>query len=279
MSEANGQIQKRPARPESELVSMLGALTPQFRRVVPKGMDADRLARIATTALRTVPKLAECTAQSFAACMMQTAQLGLEPCTPLGHAYLIPRANRKTGRQECTLIIGYQGMLDIARRSGAIDSIRAQAVYDGDVFDVEFGLNQSLVHRPAFGTPKDPSKLIAAYAVARLKGASEPVFVVLSRAEIEASRKRGASGHGFSTPWDTDYEAMALKTAIRRLFRWLPKSIESRDLAIAEHVDDARMSASVISPETAQALEMIGQPELAASYDEETGEVEAEVVQ
>lgn len=229
----NGQIQKRNGG-GGDLATMLQKMQGEIARALPKHVTPDRMARVALTALRQTKGLAECTPASFLACIMQCAQLGLEPGTPLGHAYLIPF--RVKGTQTCTLIIGYQGMLDLARRSGQVASVWAYPVYAGDRFVVRYGLAPTVEHEPAFDADRSPAKLTHVYAAAKLRDSEAPVFVVLTRAEVEGFRKRGASGRGISTPWDTDYSAMAVKTAVRQLFKWLPKSIE---LARAAAIDEA----------------------------------------
>jgi recombination protein RecT len=197
----------------------------QIALALPRHITADRLARVALTELRRNPALTRCDQMSLLGAIMTCAQLGLEPGGPLGHAYLVPFDNRKTGRTEVQFILGYRGMIDLARRSGQIQSIEARAVYEGDQFDVRFGLDSDLTHVPDFDNPDrtQQDKLRFVYAVAKLKDGGVQ-FEVMSRREIEAVRaqsKAGASG-----PWQTHYEAMALKTVIRRLFKYLPISIE-----------------------------------------------------
>lgn len=250
----NGQIVKRQDRPEAGLTRLLEQMAPQMAKALPRHMTPDRMARVTLTALRTTKNLAQCSPASFAACVMTLAQLGLEPSNGLGFAYLIPRRNK--GTMECTLVIGYQGLMELARRSGQIASITAHAVYEGDDFEIAYGLAPTLRHVPNWTAARTPQKLLGAYAVARVKDSADPIFVYVPRIEIEGYRKRGASGAGAKTPWDTDYEAMALKTAIRRLFRWLPKSVE---MATASRVDEASAATVVASSEiTAAALDAHG---------------------
>lgn len=264
-TEKNGQIVRAPANggavakseATSGLAGLLRSMQGEIERAVPKHLTGERLARITLTALRTTKGLAECTPASFAGCVMACAALGIEPNTPLGQAYLIPRENRRAKVKECTLIVGYQGMMDLARRSGMIAGIQAVPVFRGDVFRYSMGLTPELVHVPS----EDPNRekkenLTHVYAICRLKEqGADPIFVVFSRPQIEARRKRGASGFDISTPWDTDYVAMAQKTAIRELFKWAPRSAE---MARAEAIEVAtERGTSVIRElpeETAHAL-------------------------
>lgn len=205
----------------------------QMALALPKHVTADRLARIALTEVRKVPKLGQCDQTSFLGAIMQCAALGLEPGGALGHCYLIPFENKRAGRVDVQFIIGYRGMLDLARRSGQIVSIEARAVHAKDQFEVELGLESKLVHKPAWGET-NPGPLTFVYAVAKLKDGGVQ-FEVMSAAEIEAIRdksqgytmaKRYAKDGVINSPWATHFEEMAKKTVIRRLFKYLPVSIE-----------------------------------------------------
>lgn len=222
------------ATTEQKPKTIAGLLTdPQIKAqmalAMPKHMTADRLARIALTEVRKVPKLAQCDQTSFLGAIMQCASLGLEPGGALGHAYLLPFEKRqKVGNQwktvgvEVQLIVGYRGMIDLARRSGQILSIEARAVYAKDEFNVELGLDSKIVHKPAWDVA-DRGALTFVYAVAKLKDGGLQ-FDVMSRAEIEKIRARSkAKDNG---PWVTDFDEMAKKTVVRRLFKYLPVSIE-----------------------------------------------------
>lgn len=233
-TDKSGQIVPRngggaPAQPKT-LLQLVQKLTPEIARALPRHVNPDRMARVVTTALRTVPKLEECTPASFLGCVIQCAQLGLEPCTPLGHAYLIPFNNRRAGTVDCTLIIGYKGMIDLARRSGIVTSVYAEPVHEHDEFSWQLGTKPMINHRPS---DKEGGKLTHVYAVARIRD-SEPIFKVLTKAQVD--ERRGRSRASSSGPWVTDYEAMALKSAVRALAAWMPQSAE---FARAVQLDEA----------------------------------------
>lgn len=205
---------------------LLDQMKPQLALALPKHMTAERMARQALTAFRTTKKLDECSPQSFLGALMTCAQVGLEP-GPQGYVYLIPFKNY--GRMEATFILGYQGMIELARRSGQLVDIGAQTVYqnevDQDRFRVTYGTDAKIEHDPIiFGERGAP---VGYYAWAKLKDGGTP-FVVLSRADVEKFRARSATqkADAPSGPWMTDYEPMAWKTCIRRLSRWLPQSAE-----------------------------------------------------
>lgn len=214
----SGNVAKTPVDKVAALLAS-PSMQAQIKAALPRHMTPERLARIVTTEIRKVPKLAECTPVSFFGAVIQCAQLGLEPGNALGHAYLLPYG------KDVQLIIGYRGMIDLARRSGQIVSIDARAVYEGDRFECRLGLDPHIEHEPDWSNPNrtQGDKLQFVYAVAKLKDGGIQ-FDVMSRAEIEAIRARSKAGNG--GPWKSDYQAMALKTVVRRLFKFLPVSIE-----------------------------------------------------
>jgi recombination protein RecT len=232
-SKVTGQMTEKP----KDLAHLMAssAVQQQIKAALPRHMTPERMARIATTEMRRIPKLAECSPMSFLGAVIQCSQLGLEPGGSLGHVYLIPFG------KEVQVIVGYRGMIDLARRSGQIISIDARAVYDGDQFECMLGLESKLNHTPDWNNPNraDPTKLRFVYAVAKLKDGGIQ-FDVMSKVEVDAIRKRSKSSN--SGPWVTDYAAMALKTVVRRLFKFLPVSIELQHAVGIDEMADAGIS-------------------------------------
>lgn len=214
------------------LAQFITRLQPEIARALPRGMDADRITRLALTVVRQSElaaqkarkpemSLANCTLDSFAGAILTAAALGLEPGVN-GEAWLVPY------KGECTLIIGYQGFVKLFWQHPLAKHIDTHAVHEHDTFDYAYGLAQYLRHKPAKG---DRGKVIYYYAVAELStGAS--AFVVLTADETKALRggKVGPSG---KIPDPMHW--MERKTAIRQLFKLLPKSAE---LAAALAVDE-----------------------------------------
>lgn len=212
----SGQVNKKEllVANQKKVVSLLGSMKEQMKMALPAHMTADRMTRIALTQLRKTPKLQECDPMSFVAAVMVCSQLGLEIGT-LGEAYLVPYGN------ECNFILGYKGMISLARRSGEIISIAAHCIYSKDEFSYQYGLNDDLRHVPYMGS--DKGEFMGSYAVAKLKGGGYQ-FEVLGKSEIDAIRKRSKAAN--SGPWVTDFDEMARKSAIRKLFKYLPASVE-----------------------------------------------------
>lgn len=196
---------------------MVKALEPEIRRALPTVLTPERFTRMALSALNNTPKLAECTPMSFIAALMNAAQLGMEPNTPLGQAYLIPYKNK--GILECQFQLGYRGMIDLAYRNERMQSIEAQAVYENDVFEYELGLNPRLIHRPAFD---DRGEIRAFYAIFRLDNGGFR-FEVMSKSYVDAyaSKYSKAFTSEFS-PWKSNYDGMAKKTVIKQLLKYAP---------------------------------------------------------
>lgn len=199
----------------------------EFARALPAHLPVDRFMRLVFTELSKTPALTRCTTPSLLGALMSAAQLGLEP-GPLGHFYLTPR--RIKGEHQVVPIIGYKGMVELARRTGQLSSIEARAVKARDLFEFEYGLNEKLVHKPLMDG--DRGDTIAFYGVAKFKDSGH-VFEVMSRADVDERKNRGAAGD--AGPWKTDYDAMGAKTVIRQLQRWLPQSPE---MALAGQIDE-----------------------------------------
>lgn len=209
----------------------------EIARALPKHMTADRMARIALTEFRKTPALMKCDPATLFGAVIQCAQLGLEPGGTMGHAYLIPFENRKKGTTDVQFIVGYRGMIDLARRSGQIVSLTARAVHANDKFSYRFGLDETIEHVPFDG---DSGPLTHVYAVAKLKDGGVQ-FEVLNKRQIEEIRnesqgyKTAVKYNRTDSPWIAHFEEMAKKTAIRRLFKYLPVSIElSRAVGLDE---------------------------------------------
>lgn len=202
-------------------------LSDQFKKqlalAVPKHLNADRMARIAATEVRKNKALMNTEPTSFLGSVMQAAQLGLEPGSALGQAYLVPYGN------QCQLIIGYKGMIDLARRSGQVLSLNAYAVREGDDFSFQLGLKPDIHHVPSLEADRIKKPITYVYAVATLKGGGYQ-FEVMSRAEVEAVRAKAKS----KNIWNTYFEEMAKKTVLRRLFKYLPVSIEALEITNAD---------------------------------------------
>lgn len=221
------------AQPEQKsLADVIKGQWGKIEAVMPKHLSSERLYQLTISAINHEPKLGQCDVKTLLSCVMKCSALGVEPSAVdgLGRAYILPYRNNKRGIMEATFILGYKGMIDLARRSGEIASIASRAVYEGDVFDYEFGLEERCKHVPQ-AVERTPDKLTHVYMVAKFKDGGY-YLDVMTRGEVEAIRKRSKAGN--SGPWVTDYEAMAKKTVLRRAFPYLPVSVEAQSAASAD---------------------------------------------
>jgi len=229
---------------KNTLADEIRNMTSQYQMAMPRGAEATQLVRDALTALRANPKLGECEQSSVLGSLMTCAQLGLRPGV-LGHAWLMPfwdskahtdENGRTRGGYKAQLVLGYQGLIELALRSGKISSLIARTVHRNDEFSVDYGLADTLVHRPnLFAERGEP---IAFYAIAKFTSGGH-AFIVMTVPEMLEYRQKHAKartkeGKIFG-PWVDNFEGMAHKTCIRQLAKYMPKSTE---LAVAIAADE-----------------------------------------
>lgn len=202
----------------------------EIRKVLPSYIPAERMIRIATSAMRKTPALAECSPLSLGGAVLMGATLGFEVDTPTGEAYLIPR--KEDGVLQATLQVGYQGWLKLWWQHPRADTLDAVAVYPNDEFAWQRGTSPNIHHvpRPEKREPgQDPTHF---YAMATLIGSTRPSFEVLTADEVKAIRggKVGPAGQ-IADPqrW------MERKVALRQLLKYMPKSTTA---ALALNSDD-----------------------------------------
>jgi recombination protein RecT len=192
----------------------------QLARALPKHVDTEKFLRISLTNIRNNESLQKCTPISVLASLMKSAQLGLEP-GDRGYAYLIPFKNK--GVLECQFQPGYKGLSELVTRSGLITHIYPRAVYENDDISVEYGLNEDLKHKPDLLNPR--GKLIGVYAIAYFKDGGKQ-FEFLTKSDVEKIRKTSKAASSSFSPWNTFYDAMAKKTVIKQVAKYLPSSTE-----------------------------------------------------
>lgn len=258
-----------PAKKSSSMSVMDIFTSPKFKAqmalALPKHMTSDRMSRIVMTECRKTPALMKCNVPSLLGAVMQAAQLGLEPGSALGHCYLLPFGNGKAndGLSNCQLIIGYRGMIDLARRSGQLVSIGAYLVHEGDDFHYQLGLHPDIQHVPDPDCEDRPVTHV--YAVANLKDGGVQ-FEVLSRKAIE--KTRSYSKAATKGPWVDHWDEMAKKAVVRRLFKYLPISIETARAIQVDENTDRGIDMKLINGEIVDTEE-----ETLPAADQDTGEI------
>ena len=189
----------------------------EIKKALPSVLTPERFTRMVLSAISVNPKLGSCTPASFLGAMMSAAQLGLEPNTPLGEAYILPYQNR--GTLEAQFQIGYKGLISLAWRSEEMASIDAHIVYENDDFKFEYGLEPKLEHKPAL---TDRGAAIAVYAVFRTKSGGF-CFEVMSLEDVRHHAEKYSKAYNSSfSPWKTNFEEMAKKTVLKKVLKYAP---------------------------------------------------------
>lgn len=215
-----GKIQNQIAKKSPEKKTMqqyIQSMEGEIKKALPSVITPERFTRIVLSAISVNPKLASCTPSSFLGAMMTSAQLGLEVNTPLGQAYVLPYLNK--GTLEAQFQLGYKGLIDLAYRSGEVESIQAHVVYANDTFSCEYGLNPQLVHKPA---DHDRGEAVKVYAVFKTKSGGFG-FEVMSMDDVRKHAEKYSKAYSSSfSPWKTNFEEMAKKTVLKRVLKYAP---------------------------------------------------------
>lgn len=229
MAANNNQL----ATVENNVKGLLRAQWKNIQIMLPKHLTPERLCMVAVETILRTPALAECSPESLCNAIVQASTMGLE-LDMRGHAYLVPFQNKKTGRKEVQLIIGYKGLMELGYRSGRVTSILSEIVYQNDYFKITLGMNPNIEHEPSMS---DRGEMIGVYAIARMRDA-DPLFTFLTREDVEkVKRSSKASSYG---PWVDWEEEMWRKTAVRRLAKMLPLTPElQQGAAVDENYDKA----------------------------------------
>ena len=240
----NTKQKQQETKQNSSLRDMIMRNMDMFKMAVPKTVTPERMARIAMTAVTKNPKLALCSPASFFGALLTAAQLGLEVNTPLGQSYLIPY-NGKRG-MECQFQLGYQGILDLAYRTGKFRRIKAVVVHAGDDFTYSYGLHAVLTHVPK--TIDNPTHVYALYEL--LNGGID--FEVWTWEQVIAHAKQYSQSFSKAdSSWQTAPEEMAKKTVLKALLKYAPKAVEyanpeQEGLATAINMDGGIITKNIV---------------------------------
>lgn len=262
-----GQMSAAKAEKKT-MQAYIKAMEPAIKKALPSVITPERFTRMVLSALSATPKLAECSPQSFLAAMMTAAQLGVEPNTALGQAYLLPYRNH--GQMECQFQLGYKGLIDLAYRSGEVSVIQAHTVYENDVFEYELGMDPKLRHVPA---KADRGEAVAYYAMFKTKDGGYG-FEVMSVDDVQRHAQRYSKSYGSgSSPWRSNFDEMAKKTVLKRALKYAPlKSDFVRGVAQDETIK-AELSDEMYAVPDETVFEAEGEEIDSTAVNTETGEV------
>lgn len=234
---------------QTKLLDVLRKYEGPIKALIGRTLDPVRFSQLAVSAIKSNPALAGCSPSSFMNSVLLAMQMGVE--IRRDSAYLIPYG------KQCQLLLDYKAKISLARRGGKVGGIQAVSVRSNDEFRQwydEKGFH--IIHRPSpdgeVRSADERGALIGVYAFAELIGGGMQWREPMSLDEIERIRKRSRAGcasmtleeireagkltadgtqqvwqtWGFNdkrrTPWVTDFESMAWKTALHSLYKGIP---------------------------------------------------------
>lgn len=222
----------------------------EFVKALPEHVSVDNFMRLALTELRGNPRLAACSGPSLLGALMVGARTGLEVGGPLGELYLTPRAvsvpgpdGKKSREWQVVPVIGYRGLIKLARNTGKVGAIDAELIREGDHFVMGFDTRKG--GKFVEWSPldyEDTRPVIGVLAHAELIGAGM-TYRYMPMSKVLERKGRGSAGD--KGPWATDFEAMVRKTGLRALAPVLPQS-SALALAVKADEETAHYSASTM---------------------------------
>ena len=193
----------------------------EIARVLPKHVSTDRMIQVMTFMIKSNANIANASANSLIAAVIQAAQCGLDPA--LNQCYFVPFNNK--GEKQVQFIIGYKGYVEMMNRSKKAALLATECVYENDSFRYALGLNPVLEHTPTAG---ERGAFQGVYAIGKNIVANEKVFVYLTKEDVDKIRASSKGGESEYSPWNKWYEEMAKKSSVRRLTKLLPLSVDEQ---------------------------------------------------
>jgi recombination protein RecT len=214
--------------------ALLDSMASEFSSVLPPQIPLDYFIRVATSGLKTTPALAACSRQSLFMALLDCAQVGLLPCTE--QAAIIPF------KGVATFVPQYQGYIEIFHRTGKVARVELDWKYTADRMEYVKGDNPRFQHWPNYET-EDRGTPVLAYAFLRYKDGTRSDISILSRAQAIRIRDNHSKAYQkaerdktYDSPWHTNFDDMWLKSALRRLAKYVPKTPEL-SLLLAKDID------------------------------------------
>lgn len=258
--------------------SMVETYRDEYAALVPSHVNADQWIRLAVGAIRgnrDLEQAAQNDVGVFLRELKTAARLGLEPGTE--QFYLTPRKSKAhRGQKIIKGIVGYQGIVELIYRAGAVSSVVVESVRANDSFRYVIGRDERPVHDVNwFGG--DRGDLVGVYAYAVMKDGATSKVVILNRQQVMDAKAKSDGRNSDFSPWNTNEEAMWLKTAARRLAKWVPTSAEyMREQLRAQAEVAAELPPGKFAPSLPQPSVDI--PDDGDSAMDEDGPIEAEFV-
>jgi recombination protein RecT len=227
------------SNPKQSFDTLLAQARTQIVKYLPRHLDADKMIYVALETVRADSFLRQCEPLSIVQAVLEASQLGLMLGNKLGHAYLVPRRDKKANNiLKCQLLIGYRGFIALAHRTGKVSSVFPAVVHQGDQFSLKLGTGRQLSHVPLLEASKR-GDWIGAYAVVEFRDGRTD-FEWMTRQEIEKVKQCSESASEAWSPWRRFEDEMIKKSPIRRMAKRLCLSSEDMTLVEAAVRDEYR---------------------------------------
>ncbi len=171
----------------------------------------------------TEKSLQDCDPQKVLAECLKAAALNLPIVKSLGYTYVVPFKSNPT------FIIGYKGLIQLAQRSGQYRYINADAVYEGEELSFD-----RVTGKLAITGEKTSDKATGYFAYFQLTNGFEKSFYMDLETMTNYAKKYSPSYNSSSSPWHSNFDAMAKKTVLRQVLKYGPMSTDMQTAEVME---------------------------------------------
>ncbi|MFI5343154.1 MAG: recombinase RecT [Chlamydiales bacterium] len=217
------QVTVEPPRTEGsnsaqELEAFLSSVSDTIDKLLPSHIDNKRFKLLLSETLSNQENLFALEMASIRKTVFTAALFGLEPHSALKQCYFLPIAGK------LRFVIGYQGLIDLAIRTGNVQFFTAKCVYKEDCFAEN---TQGLIQHVPHPSAEERGPLTCVYAICFFKNGDKKK-IVLPEANFKRLKKISHSLNNPNSPWFHWGEEMYLKTTLKRFLRDLHLDTERR---------------------------------------------------
>lgn len=193
------------------------------------GRSPDRFRRQALLAIQNAydskkkrnPLLEDVSRQSLYLAIQQAGSTGPDLDPSLGHMASVPRG------ATAPVSVMYRGVIALALRSPKIVSVEFGKIHLHDKVEARRGISPLL--DISYDPLADRGEVVGFYCLTIWSDGAMS-FETLSRAEAQAHRSKHKTG----MVWGADFDAMALKTVVRKEAKKWPIEVSSESVAVGE---------------------------------------------
>ena len=178
--------------------------------------------------------LKNCDPNSMLVSAMKAAALDLPIDPNIGHAWIVPYRDGKSGKTLAQFQVGYRGFVQLALRTNQYKFINVAPIYEGQEIKED-----QLTGEIRVNGYRQSDKIIGFAAYFRLHNGFEK-FIYMTSDAIHAHAKRFSKSYGKdSSPWITDFDAMAKKTVLKLLIsKYGPLSIDLKSALMEDEQEE-----------------------------------------